>query len=172
MTRLERCSLSAILLASTCTACSRVVNYSGMPPATAGFTYCDRQTGRIRSALDADLFRVDSAGDVQALTSLPDVLVHEAVHRQQLESRRPGPNQCPPDYGWTDLVDAEIAGYCAGYAMAVQRGAYPQEVGHWTAQAFVRQFGRVFLFPLAVQQYVNPRWNAACPGKPLYWDSP
>jgi hypothetical protein len=170
MTSFEKVCLSALLLGTTCMACHpRVVNYSGMPRATVGFTYCDPTTGLIRSALDAELFLVDSVGDVQALTTLPEILVHEAVHRSQLEARRTSPNKCPGDFSWLELVDAEIAGYCAGYAVALARGAYPVEVGRRYALAFIRQFQPVFLFASAVVQYVGPRWDAACPGKPLNW---
>lgn len=164
-----RFALSAILWSSTCLGCA-TARYDGMPYDAAGMTYCDAVTGRIRSVIDAQLLLVDSAGGIHTIPALAEILVHERVHRIQLEARRPSPGACPKAYRVPELVQSELEAHCAGYGMAITEGMNPDSVAHRYAKVLEHHLGKFLASP--VREFLAERWPAVCPGRPLAWDWP
>lgn len=154
-----------ILLAVLLTGCThRVIQHQGIPRDAAASTWCDGTDGTVRSALDANLFRVLPDGTVSSVPALAEILVHEAVHREQLEARRHD-GICHKVLTWTALLAMEVEAYCAGFAMALQLGRNPVEVGQRYAQALAHQFRSLNDWALIAHV-----WQYGCPQYALVWE--
>lgn len=166
----EKLAIATLLFGGTCLGCAgRAMHFDGMPGNAAAMTYCDND-GNVRTVMDAQLLEVDSLGRLRTHFALGEILIHEAVHRGQLNARRPKASVCPPELTMLELVGVELEAYCAQYQWAMAHGAQSFEVGSRIFRSLRDRFGPVW--GKDFQMYFAPRWAQACPGYALAWDSP
>lgn len=166
---MTRWVIGLALLASSCWGCAGgfiQAPRAGLDADAIATTFCD-DSGQVRTAIDASLFQILPDGTVAAPSALQEVLVHEQVHRAQLEGRRVQAGHCPPPMTWEQLLQDEVQAYCVSFDYALKREVPAERVGAIYAKDLEGQFHQAYPDARSV---ISARWQLLCPQHALVWE--